>query len=151
MSMAEHKQKSSAESVIDADNCIAGRLASVVAKRLLSGETIHVVNAEKAIVSGNPDATFAFFEQKIKRGDSYHGPFYPKNADAILRRIVRGMLPYKKPHGKDAYKRLRVYVSVPAELKGRKAEVVETAKNRLDHKFTTMSKIVEKVGNKVEL
>jgi large subunit ribosomal protein L13 len=36
----------------------------------------------------------------------------------LVRRVVRGMLPYhKKTTGKEAYKRLRVYIGVPEELK----------------------------------
>ncbi|RLI06236.1 50S ribosomal protein L13, partial [Candidatus Bathyarchaeota archaeon] len=39
-------------SVIDASGLILGRMASIVAKRLLEGEQIEIVNAEKAVVSG---------------------------------------------------------------------------------------------------
>ena len=44
--------------VIDANGLILGRLASTVAKRLLSGdEEIHIVNAEKAVISGSRAST----------------------------------------------------------------------------------------------
>ncbi|MFH1328337.1 MAG: uL13 family ribosomal protein [Candidatus Bathyarchaeota archaeon] len=38
--------------IVDATNLIVGRLASSVTKRLLSGEKIVIINAEKAVFSG---------------------------------------------------------------------------------------------------
>ncbi len=132
--------------VINAEDCIAGRLASHVAKRLLEGEEIVVVNAEKAVVSGNPKAVEEFFGEKIKRGDPYHGPFYPRHPERIMRRIVRGMLPFHKSRGREAYRRLKVYRSVPEELKGEKMETIGKAKSKLEHKFVYLGKISEKFG-----
>jgi len=132
--------------VINAENCVAGRLASCVAKMLLNGEEVTIVNAERAIVTGNPKAIEKFFEEKIKRGDPYHGPFYPKKAENILRRIVRGMLPYKKPRGKAAYKRLKVYRSVPEEFKNEQAEVIGKARFKSDCKFLYLKDASKKFG-----
>jgi large subunit ribosomal protein L13 len=132
--------------VINAEDCIAGRLASHVAKRLLKGEEIVIVNAEKAIVSGNPKAVEGFFAEKIKRGDPYHGPFYPKLPEKILRRIVRGMLPFGKPRGREAYRRLKVYRSVPEDFKGKGMETIGKAKGKLEHKFVYLGKVSEKFG-----
>ncbi len=45
--------------VYDASGCIMGRLASHVAKALRStGDEVHVVNAEKAIISGARHSVF---------------------------------------------------------------------------------------------
>ena len=38
--------------IIDSEGAVLGRLCTVVAKRLLNGEDIAVVNSEKAIVTG---------------------------------------------------------------------------------------------------
>ena len=102
--------------IINAEDSIIGRLASNIAKRLLEGENIVIVNAEKGLISGDP----GFLAQKyLKR---YHiktksnplkGPFFPRKPDQILKRTVRGMLPYKKHKGKEAYKRLKVYCDLP--------------------------------------
>lgn len=107
------------EIVIDAENCIAGRTASMAAKALLRGKKVFIVNAEKALVSGNQKATIELFRQKVSRGDPYNGPFYPKVPDRILKRMVRGMLPRRKPLGREAFKGLRVYKGLPDEFKGR--------------------------------
>ena len=132
--------------VINAENCVAGRLASFVAKRLLKGEEIVIVNAEKAIVTGNPKVIENFFGEKIKRGDPYHGPFYPKKPENILRRIVRGMLPHRKPRGRSAYKRLKVYRSVPGEFKNMESEVIGKAKSKFECKFVYLEDISKKFG-----
>lgn len=132
--------------VINAENCVAGRLASFVAKRLLNGEEIIIVNAGKAVVNGNPVAIGRFFREKIERGDPYHGPFYPKKADTILRRIVRGMLPHHKPRGRSAYKRLKVYMSVPEELAKEQAEVISKAKGKFECKYVYLDDMARKAG-----
>jgi large subunit ribosomal protein L13 len=132
--------------VINAEDCVAGRLASFVAKRLLNGEEIVIVNAEKSLVTGNPKAIEEFFGEKIKKGDPYHGPFYPKKADGILRRIIRGMLPFKKTRGRNAYKRLKVYRSVPDEFKNMEPEVIGKAKSKSECKFVYLEDVSKKFG-----
>ncbi|MBI4020574.1 MAG: 50S ribosomal protein L13 [Candidatus Aenigmarchaeota archaeon] len=135
--------------VVDAENQIAGRLATVVAKEILKGRHVIVVNAEKAVISGSPEYTIETFRAKISRGDPYKGPFYPKVPDRMFRRIVRGMLP-RKPKGKEAYGRLKVYVGIPPEI-GVKPEsivsFVETS-NTLEHKFMTLGEISAKIGGR---
>ena len=54
--------------VIDANGLILGRLASTVAKRLLSGdEEIHIVNAEKAVISGSRASTLRDYRETRER------------------------------------------------------------------------------------
>lgn len=132
--------------VINAEECVAGRLASYVAKRLLKGEEIAIVNAEKAIVTGNKKAMEEFFREKIERGDPYHGPFYPRKPERILRRIVRGMLPYHKPRGRNAYELLKVYSSFPDEFKNMEPEVIGRAKSRSKCKFICLEDVSKKFG-----
>lgn len=126
---------------IDASNKVLGRLASTVAKKLLSGERVFVVNSEKAVVLGNEKVTITSFQQKIKRGDPYHGPFYPRKPDMMFKRIVRGMLPYKTARGKEALKRLRVFVSVPSEMKEMEFVQVKEAEDRGECKNITLQEI----------
>lgn len=93
-----------------------------MAKRLLSGEEITIVNAEKARISGNRAQIVAHYKQRWARGKNFSGPKYPRAPDMILKRSIRGMLDYRKSSGKQALKRLKVYVGVPAELKNIKVE-----------------------------
>jgi large subunit ribosomal protein L13 len=132
---------------INADSCIAGRLSSIVSKELLKGNNVHVVNAEKAVISGSPEHTLEKIKEKIARGDPYHGPFYPRSPERILKRMVRGMLPYKKPMGMQAFKGLRVYISVPEELEGREFKKIENIINK-NQKNTTLGDLAVKIGAK---
>ena len=134
--------------IVDADGAILGRLASRVAKRILSGEDMVIVNAEKAVVSGNPKGTFAEFTHKRQRGDALHGPFYPRYSDRIIWRTIRGMVPYKTPRGRSAMKRLTIYVGCPEQYKN--AEKVVKTKDELRCKYATVKQISKVLGAKVD-
>jgi large subunit ribosomal protein L13 len=135
------------EHFIDASNQIAGRLASIVTKLLLKGDTATIVNAEKAVISGDKVSNIEHYREKHERGEPYHGPFYPREPDMMLRRIIRGMLPHK-PRGRDAFKRLRVYKSVPLELKGKKFKGLKFSENNLESKHIEIGEISIKLGAK---
>ena len=137
--------------VIDADGLILGRLSTQVAKRLMSGEDIVIVNAEKAIVSGNKVQLLAHYKNRRERGTRNHGPFYPRSADMILKRTVRGMLEHRKPSGRTAYRRLKVYVGVPREFRAEKAEIIDVAKKPEMYKYTTLGAIAKELGSTREV
>ncbi len=113
--------------IIDADGHILGRLSSYIAKRLLEGEKIVVVNAEKVIITGNPENVFERYKEKYDRGSKEKGPYFPRHPEKIFKRTVRGMLPWKTRRGRDAFRRLRVFIGVPDELKDKEFEKVEMA------------------------
>ncbi len=113
--------------VIDASDLILGRMASIVAKRLLNGEEIRIINAEKAVISGRKDVTIDKYKARIQRGSREKGPYFPKRPDRIVKRTIRGMIPYKKAKGRQAFKKLKVYIGVPPELSQEKAETIEDA------------------------
>jgi large subunit ribosomal protein L13 len=130
---------------IDATDQVLGRLASSVARMVLSGEEVRVVNAEKAAVIGNPKMIVSEFKAKRDRGDPYHGPFYPSSPDRILKRTVRGMLPYKTARGKEAFKRLRAFISIPPELEGKEFRKIEGTANKGEEKSVTLKEISEMI------
>jgi large subunit ribosomal protein L13 len=136
--------------VIDADGLLLGRLASIVAKRSLEGEEIAIVNAEKTIVSGSKTFNFARYDQKVKRGSREGGPFFPRRPDHILKRTVRGMLPYKRQRGIEAFKRVKTYVGVPDEFAGAEMEMLESAHvDRLSNpNYVTLGAISTRLGAK---
>lgn len=113
--------------VYDAENQILGRLASVVAKQLLKGEQVFVVNAERTLLLGSPKFTINAYRVRVQRGDPLHGPFFPKIPSLIFRRTVRGMLPRHKPRGRKAFKNLKVFTGIPEELKDKKFIRVKNA------------------------
>lgn len=140
--------------IIDATDHILGRLSSLVAKRLLSGEEISVVNAEKALVTGRRSMILEEFRAKRARAGHVQkrkGPFYPKRADRMLRRTVRGMLPYQHPKGREAFRRLRVYVGVPPDLQGQSLESLEGAKGTRATRYLSLGDVAEVLGGRVEV
>ncbi len=136
--------------VIDATGLIVGRLASTVAHRLLSGEEINIINAEKAIVSGSPEASLSKYQVMRSKGSKEKGPYYPKRADMILRRTIRGMLPYKKARGRAALAKLRVYIGTPLQFSDSAAETLEYAhRSRLSTiKTVELQSIARQLGSK---
>ena len=78
-----------------------------------------IINAEDAIVTGSRDRVLANYNQKYKLNHPRKGPFFPRMPDMILKRTVRGMLPYqKKSSGRQAVKDLRVMIGTPSNLEG---------------------------------
>ncbi len=113
--------------VIDGTNLILGRLACFVAKKVLLGEKVTVVNCENVYISGNKVSVMTHFKERQERGHPLAGPFPPKMADRIVRRTIRGMLPYKQMRGKEAFKNIQCYLGVPIALKNEKTETLKTA------------------------
>ena len=103
--------------IIDGEGLVLGRLASTVSKRLLDGEEITIINAEKIIISGNKDFIYAKYKQRVDRASISNprdlGPKYPRRPDDIFRRTVRVMIPYIKAHWISDYKNLKVNVGIP--------------------------------------
>ncbi|HIH36521.1 MAG TPA: 50S ribosomal protein L13 [Methanocellales archaeon] len=136
--------------IINADGLILGRLASTISKRLLSGEEIIIVNAEKSVISGSKLSTFEKYNRQVNRGTREQGPYYPKRPDRILKRTIRGMLPYKRGYGRSAYSRLKVYIEVPYELQNESFETINDAKmTRLSKiKYMRLGALSQKLGAK---
>jgi large subunit ribosomal protein L13 len=116
--------------IIDANGATLGRLSTDTAKRLLGGEEIAIVNSEKAIISGKKSSIKNRYKQKREVGTYRKGPFFPRMPDMIVKRTVRGMIPYQTPHGREAFKRLKCYVGIPKEFKDKKFEMIEEAKKQ---------------------
>ncbi|MCX8197136.1 MAG: 50S ribosomal protein L13 [Candidatus Micrarchaeota archaeon] len=97
--------------VIDAQDAIVGRLGAAVSKMLLAGKEVMIVNPEKALMKGSlinaKQKYLSRRSQKNKRKPE-HSPVWPRVPHLLLRRIIRGMLPWDSKRGKDAYRRLKV-------------------------------------------
>ncbi len=111
--------------IVDASGILMGRMASYVAEELLKGEEITIIHAEECVISGDKRAVFDKYLERRHRSSivnpARHGPFFPRGPEGIIKRAIRGMLPHKKAKGRDALKRLRIYIGVPAELEGKPA------------------------------
>ena len=95
--------------VVDATNCIAGRMCSHVSKLLLQGNKVAIVNAEKAMLSGDRYAVIRQYKEHLEINsvtNPIHGPLHPRRPDTMLTKMVRGMVPKQKTTGIEAFQRL---------------------------------------------
>lgn len=119
--------------IVDGKNKVLGRLGSSVSKELLKGNSVDIINSEEVLVSGNIEK----FVERIKilrrkgRGGSLKGPKYIRKSDLLLKRMIRGMLPWDKPKGREAHKRLKCYIGEENEKKDKQEELL------LNHKIPT--------------
>ncbi len=102
--------------VVDARGRVLGRLASTVAKNLLQGKKIAVVNSEQALITGSKRYLAEKYKTRLNLQDKAnpeHSPYWPRRPDMLVKRVIRGMLPYRKPRGKEAYRNLLVLLGTP--------------------------------------
>lgn len=133
--------------VIDARDLILGRMASTVAKRLLQGETIDIINAEQAIISGRRAQIINEAKEFLSVKGPRWGPIHHRSPHMIIKRTIRGMLPYRKHHGREAYDRLRVHNGTPPELSAADAQTIQQAHlDRLAGRHITIGEVAESIG-----
>ena len=133
--------------IIDAKGLILGRMASSVAKRLLQGENVIVVNAEKAAISGKRLQIVKDAKTFLEVGHPRKGPFHQRRPDRMVRRTIRGMLPRQKPKGLQAFKRLRVYLGVPLEVEDKEIQtIIEASANKLKSPYITVGELAREIG-----
>lgn len=138
--------------VINADGIILGRLGSLVAKMLLLGDKVTIVNAEKAAISGRNRFIIEFYKKhsEIKtHTNPIKGPFFYRKPNLFVRRTIRGMLPWKYPRGKQAYKNLKVFIGIPTKLNIDKEKMETFSDFSVEHlrgPYIEVSKLVKELG-----
>ena len=137
--------------IIDATNLILGRLATFAAKRTLLGENIDIINCEKAIITGRKKEMIERYKTKYNRGVPSQGPYISRMPDRIVRRTIRGMLPYKQVKGRAAFKRVMCYIGVPPNLADKKTEKVKPANiaKLSNTKYITIKELCKELGAKI--
>ena len=128
---------------------ILGRLSSEVAQLLLAGEEVRIVNAEKVIVTGKREQVLNRYKEKREHGTARKGPYFPRMPDRLVKRTVRGMLPYEQAKGRNAWRRLKCYMGVPEEFEGEEIEVLEEAQPRSVTPHVEVHEICRWLGAKV--
>jgi len=140
-----------AEINIDATNAIVGRLASYVAKKALFGNTVNIFNCESAVMSGRTlNNRDKFYHRFFKLGRPEKGPFASRMPDRFVRRMVRGMLPYKLGRGREAFERVMCYIGVPEKF--RDAKLIKVAKEASElpkPSYQTVGKLCMSLGGRV--
>ena len=149
--------------LIDATNKILGRFCSQVAKKVLLGEYVVIINAKDAIISGTKRNIHESHLAKLNISTATNplkGPFHERRPDTFMRRVIKQMLPRKKFRGKEALKRVHVYISeIPERFKIRYQKIVPIEINYADkkrlsyyNKYITLENLCLRIGwNKKEI
>ncbi len=147
--------------LLDAKNKILGRFCSQVAKRALLGERIVVINSKDSIISGNKSNIHNKYLTKLNISTATNpkrGPFWPRRPDNFMRNVIKKMLPRKKLRGKEALRRVHVYISdIPERFKDRyqkliPGDVPNADISRLSYynKYITLENLCSRIGwNKI--
>ncbi len=136
--------------IVDGTNQVAGRLCSHVAKMLINGSRVSIVNSENIMFSGKKEMVIEEYRKFLEIASINNpkfGPFHPRRPDTMITKMVRGMLPKNKPSGEAALKRLRAYLGVPSELRSKKVIQFDDAKIRKPAPYyTTLGDLGRTVG-----
>ncbi len=135
--------------IIDGTDLILGRLAAYAAKQALMGENVLIINCEKVIITGSKEFLLKRYTQRIHRGEPHHGPNFPRRPDLLVKRTIRGMLPYKQYKGETALKRIKCYIGKPDDLKENPITIDKISKRKLKNtKFMTILTLSRSIGYK---
>ena len=137
------------KTIYDGEGVVFGRLASAVAKDLLKGNSVDVINCEGIVISGDKKllAKKILAKREMGSGGSMKGPKYPRVADRLVKRMIRGMLPRDRMKGQDAYRRLKCFVGAPGDVapkgvpSGEGKDVVKL-NFKMPMKFSTIAEVV---------
>lgn len=146
----------SKELIVDGSGLILGRLASIIAKKLLEGYKVVVVNVDKVVVSGKPSEVIKTYKRTILSVRSHHAhkwrPKRPRSPIRLFKDTVWGMLPKHNKRGREALKRLKVYVGVPEDFKGKElVKFKEADSSRLARSYVELGRIAKELGWKGEV
>ena len=116
--------------VVDTRGHLLGRLASMLAKELLMGQSVVCVRCEEINISGTfmrNKLKYAAFLRKRTNTNPKFGPVHYRSPAKILWRTIRGMLPHKSAKGQAALERLKVFEGIPAPYDKMKRMVIPDA------------------------
>lgn len=136
--------------IFDAENIVVGRLGAKAAKAALLGDKVVIVNVEKAVITGERRTVIEAWKEKRNIRTAYNprkGPFHQRRPDRMVRKMIRGMLPWPRPRGRDALKRIHVFIGVPEEYADKEKIVLEDSKYRsLTRKYITVGDLSHELG-----
>ena len=137
--------------IVNAKGLILGRLASKISEKLLNGEKVDVVNAEEVLITGTKKFILSRYKKKIDasvKSNPHYGPKHPKRPDALFKKAVTGMLPKKTKRGKDAAKRLKVYIGETKEFNKEEFVVIKEAVSQTNENTVPLGEISKLLGAK---
>ncbi len=122
------KAEQTKEIIIDGKACVAGRIASFVAKKALQGSKIIILNCNDIVIIGKKKDILLRYRNRFILGHAgQKGPHFSRVSDRIMRRIIRGMLPRKKTKGREALRRILCFKDIPEKYKTSEKIIVAKA------------------------
>lgn len=136
--------------ILNAENAIMGRLATIAAKYLVTGEQVAVINIEKAVISGNPEKIVEVYRKRRgiqNKANPEESTKWPRKPDLLFKRVMQGMLP-KNTRGEKLLKQIKAYIGVPKEFadKVSKAEAPKKLATTLMSKSITLNQLCKDLG-----
>ena len=139
--------------VIDGKDHLFGRLASIVAKHLLLGNSVVVVRSERIVISGSMFRNMyriKGFLGKTRASNPTRGHIHYHNPARIFWRTIRGMTPHKTARGAEALGKLKVFEGIPHPYAEMKRVVVPQAlkavRIRNFRKVTKLGDLAHNIG-----
>ncbi|MBI2079542.1 50S ribosomal protein L13 [Candidatus Micrarchaeota archaeon] len=136
--------------VVDGTNHVLGRLGSQIAKKILNGEEVHLINSENIVITGSPQSIIEKYKQRRRikhKGRPEKSPNWPRVPNMLVRRIIRGMLPWKSATGREAFKKLKTYTGNPGKFES--AKEFQVAKFNGNSRFITLGELCRQLGYQV--
>lgn len=125
----------------DAEGVAVGRLGSTICKELLKGKEVFVINCEKSIISGDRKEILARMTHwKNLGGKGLKGPKVSRVSDKLYKRMIRGMLPWDRTKGREAYDRLRCYIG-NGELSAEELKNVKKVEVKKPIKYISLAEV----------
>jgi ribosomal protein uL13 len=133
--------------VYDGENCVLGRVASQAAKKLIEGEEVVIVNAEKMVITGSEDTIMEHYLHKMSVKNSAnpkHSPSFSRRPDYLVKKTITGMLPSESPRKQAGARRLMAFIGVPKEYEGKATKICELTDMKKRH--VTIEYLSKKLG-----
>ncbi len=137
--------------LLNAHGAVFGRLASFAAKKALQGNEVVIVNVEKSIITGSQDDAAKRLGRKLglrAKGNPTKGPKYSRMPDRVLRRAVRGMLPFRSRRGKEALGNVKVFLSMPTQFEGKQFAALPAREESKIKKHVELGTVCRLLGAK---
>jgi ribosomal protein uL13 len=137
--------------IVNAKGLIMGRLASKISEKLLKGERIDVVNAEEVLITGTKEFIMKRYNKKRSatvKSNPHFGPKYPRRPDDLLKKSIKGMLPKKTKRGREAEKRLKIYIGEPKEFDKKQFVSIKEAESQTNEQTWKLGEISKLLGAK---
>ncbi|MCX8167123.1 MAG: 50S ribosomal protein L13 [Candidatus Micrarchaeota archaeon] len=144
----QNKHNGKKQLYVDCSNYSFGRIASFASKKALEGYDVYLFNVENLLITGNKKNILDKFmwKRRLKnKANPEHSPKLPRVPNLMVKRMIRGMLPYRTKHGRDAFKRIIVYNGLPQEFRDKKFIELPFPKKQYS-KFMTILDICKHLG-----